>query len=96
MGESQKVGKQTTELNKGLSFGEDKPRMVFPVATPKCLMKPSQCPSPIISLSFQSPRAVGVMGMEKKGGTEVLEVRSSGGTGVNHCGEFCYFIEIVS
>lgn len=39
---------------------------------------------------------MGVMGMEKKGGTEVQEVRSSGDTGVNHCGEFGYFIETVS
>lgn len=34
--------------------------------------------------------------MEKEGGTKVLEVRSSGDTGVNHCGEFGYFTETVS
>lgn len=83
-------------MNKRLSFEKDKPRMFFHVETPKCYMKPSRCPSPVICLSFQRPRAVGVMGMKKKGGTKVLEVRSSGDIGVNYCGEFGYFIQIVS
>ena len=40
-------------------------------------------------------RAMGAVGMEKKGGTRVLEVRSSGDVQGSHCKEF-YFMEIES